>query len=71
MAKVTLKGRCPFCGKEWAVEVSEEGYNAWRFGELAQIALADNTPEERECLISGICPECQESIFGDCEDIGE
>jgi len=63
MAKIILKGKC-FCGNGWEVRVSEEGYDKWRFGEVIQKALPDATPEERECLISGMCPKCQSEIFG-------
>jgi len=33
-------------------------------GELVQVAAPDLSPEEREVLISGLCPDCQKAIFG-------
>lgn len=56
---------CPSCGAPHCVACSAEGFEAWQNGELIQNALPELTPTEREQLISRICPECQESIFGD------
>ena len=64
MAKMGLIGHCPFCDSEWAVEVSEDGYFKWQFeGMLIQEAMPDLSPETRECLISGLCEECQKKFF--------
>lgn len=51
---------CPFCGADHSVIVDFNEYSAWQAGELIQRAM----PTEREQLISGICPKCQEGIFG-------
>lgn len=71
--EIILKGRCPLCGKEWSVAVTEQEYDDWRFfGELIQNALPNHTPEQRECLISGFCVDCQKTIFEpDDEGFGE
>ena len=64
MAKMGLIGHCPFCTREWAVEVPEDGYFKWKFeGMLIQDAMPDLSPETRECLISGLCEECQKKFF--------
>ena len=55
---------CPMCGKEHSVVVDFYGYCAWQSGELIQNALPELSPTEREQLISNLCPECQEKIFG-------
>lgn len=55
---------CPFCHNEHCVEVNENAYYRWQAGELIQNAMPDLSPTEREQLISGLCPECQEIIFG-------
>lgn len=55
---------CPFCGDEHFVTVEMEDYLAWQEGELAQNAFPYLSATEREQLISHICPECQEKIFG-------
>lgn len=70
--EIILKGKCPLCGKDWSVAVTEQEYDDWRFGELIQNALPSHTPEQRECLISGFCADCQKMIFEpDDEDFGE
>ena len=55
---------CPFCRKEVEVEVPLEGFLAWRQGETVQKAFPDAHASIRELLISGICPACQDKIFG-------
>lgn len=55
---------CPFCRNEHRVKVNEDAYYRWQAGELIQNAMPDLSPTEREQLISGLCPECQEIIFG-------
>ena len=55
---------CPFCHKDHTVYTTEESYNKWVNGELIQNAMPFLTPTEREQLISHLCPECQEIIFG-------
>ena len=63
--------RCPFCGKKQEVLVNEKDYILWQDGELAQIAFPYLTAEEREILISGICPQCWNDMFGQDEDEDE
>ena len=55
---------CPICGKEHSVVVDYEAFCDWQNGELIQVAMPNLTPTEREQLISDLCPECQEKIFG-------
>ena len=60
-----LVGRiCPFCGEYHEVMVSEADYAAWQGGELAQDAFPYLTADEREILISGICPKCWADTCG-------
>jgi len=62
--EITVVTRCPFCGKGNEVEVNENDYLDWQDGELVQDAFPYLSPEQRETLISGICPKCWESMFG-------
>ena len=55
---------CPFCHTEHTVLAPFDGYFDWQNGELIQNAMPELTPTEREQLISGLCPNCQEIIFG-------
>lgn len=55
---------CPFCGEDHIVTVPEDGYNRWIRGEKIQIAMPEVPAEDREMLISGICPTCWNKTFG-------
>ena len=75
MKDMTFERPCVFCGKVHSVDLMEYEFNLWREGTLIQEAMPDTSVEDREFLISGICPKCQEDIFGvdddDFEDIPE
>lgn len=75
MKDMTFTRNCVFCGKTHSVDLMEYQFNLWREGELIQNAMPNASVEDREFLISGICPKCQEDIFGvdddDLEDIPE
>ena len=64
MKDLTVVMVCPFCRNEHRVEVNEDAYYRWQDGELIQNAMPDLSPTEREQLISWLCPECQEIVFG-------
>lgn len=61
---INLEIVCPFCGNSFVLSVDEDDYLAWRGGMLVQDAFPYLSAEERELLISGICPECWEKTFG-------
>ena len=62
--EVTVITRCPFCGRGNEVEVNEMDYLDWSDGGLAQVAFPYLSADEREMLISGICPDCWFNTFG-------
>ena len=62
---------CPFCGHAHEVEVNEMDYWDWQDGELAQNAFPYLSADEREMLISGICPTCWDKMFGSDEEPDE
>ena len=64
MTEIILTMECPFCGKEHSVITTEEQYAKYCSGELAQNAFAGLSATEREQIISHLCPQCQEEIFG-------
>lgn len=66
--EVTIVTRCPFCGHANEVEVNEMDYLDWSDGELAQVAFPYLSADEREMLISGICPTCWDEMFGSDEE---
>ena len=61
---ILLEIKCPFCKKSHFVKTTEEEYMNYCAGELVQNAFPNLTPTEREQIISHLCPECQERIFG-------
>ena len=54
---------CPICGKENEIEVNMEDYFDWQNGKLVQNAFPYLSADEREMLISGICPKCWDKMF--------
>ena len=61
---------CPICGEEHKVVVNTDDYFAWNsLGWHTQDAFPYLSDNEREMLISGVCPTCWDSMFGsDDED---
>lgn len=66
--EVCVITRCPFCGRGNEVEVNEMDYLDWSDGELAQVAFPYLSANEHEMLISGICPDCWDGMFGGDEE---
>lgn len=56
--------QCPFCGSINEVGVNEADYWDWQDGELVQNAFPYLSADEREMLITHICPICWEKMFG-------
>ena len=63
MTDVIITRVCPFCGKDYQVVVFEEDYVRCLEGDLVQDCFPYLSATDREFLISGICPTCQDSIF--------
>lgn len=62
--EVNILTVCPICGHAHEIAVNEEDYFAWSFdGVYAQDAFPYLSANEREMLISGVCPECWEKTF--------
>lgn len=59
---------CPFCGQMHEIAVNEDDYWDWQDGMPVQDAFPYLFADDREMLISGICPICWEETFGDDED---
>jgi len=58
-----VKCICPSCRQESIVKVNDKDYENWRNGELIQRSFPYLSPDERELLITGICPECWDKMF--------
>lgn len=60
---------CPMCGKISSVSCDNNAWRAWESGDLlVQEAFPDMDIHTREILVSGMCIECQESLFIEDED---
>lgn len=67
--KVTVETVCPFCGCVNKVTFEERDWYDWQFNAvLIQDAFPYLTADERELLISGICPDCWNGMFGEGEE---
>ena len=54
---------CVFCGEMHEIWVSADDYWDWEPDMHVQDVFPYLSPEEREMLISGICPDCWEKMF--------
>lgn len=56
---------CPMCGATKGIRIKYETYEeiSERRRPIQEI-VPDFNPTEREFLISGYCPDCQEMLFG-------
>ena len=62
---IEIECTCPFCGQTYIVTVEKMDYIFWERSDMpAQKAFPYLSADERELLISGICPECWEKTFG-------
>ena len=66
-----VKTTCPICHCDTYIQVDAEEYARWQAGELIQVAMPYLDADEREILISGICPNCWDDTFGDEDGDGE
>jgi len=64
-----LETVCPFCGKKQQLNLKGDRAIAYKQGKIAyeagyrmQDAFPSFTPDEREFILTGICPTCWESI---------
>ena len=71
LKEVTIVTACPCCGEANFIEANESDYWDWKDGALVQDAFPYLTPNEREALISGLCPWCWEQTFGKEENEDE
>lgn len=61
--EVAVITQCPICGRANEIEVNDMDYLDWKDGTLAQDAFPYLDANEREMLISGICPDCWNNMF--------
>ena len=61
---MTITTTCPFCGKIQFIRVHNEDFHDWENGVPAQEAFPYLSEDDREALISGICPNCWDEMIG-------
>lgn len=71
MEIIYLEATCPLCNHTNSIMVYADDYYAWQNGTLIQDAFPYLSPDDREMLISGICPFCWEKMFGEEEEENE
>ena len=64
MTTLLITKPCPYCGTVSKVGVPESGYRQWKSGTRIQDALPMLSADEREILMSGVCPSCWDDVFG-------
>lgn len=68
MSNITIHTSCPMCREEYSVTVSGKDFDRWKSGVHVQDAFPYLNADDRERLISGICPKCWEETFGEDDD---
>ena len=64
--RIEIATRCPICGKITTISVEESDYIDFSCkGAYAQDAFPYLSVDEREMLISGICPKCWDDMFAE------
>lgn len=62
-----ISGRCPICGRDVHLGLTEEEYEGYQKfqsgGEDLEEAIPDLNAFEREFMITGMCVDCQCSVF--------
>lgn len=68
---ITIITICPICGKETEITVNFEDYLNWQSGMHAIYAFPYLSADQREMLISGVCPSCWDSMYPEEDDEDE
>ena len=65
MNNVYVNVKCPQCGKISTLEMTNEQYEQYISGDsYIQNIFPNWSPAIREMLITGICPDCWNKMFG-------
>ena len=68
---INLVCDCIRCQTNVAMTVYEKDLNLYYQGNLIQKCFPYLSAAEREMIITGFCPTCQEKIYSQFEDEGE
>lgn len=61
--KFEVSVRCPICGEYHSIFVERSDFYTWARGKHPQDVFPYLSADEREILISGICPSCWDKEF--------
>lgn len=64
----TILVKCPHCSAFTEVVAPTEAFRRWRNGEYIQDVLPELSDDDREALISGLCPDCWDEVFGEDDE---
>ena len=62
MASVLITKACPFCKRRYQNVFDADAYRKLEHGMTVQDAFPDRSADDREFLITGICPECWDKM---------
>jgi hypothetical protein len=62
MASVLITKSCPFCHRRYQKNFDADAYKRWQGGVNVQDAFPDRSSDDREFLVTGICPECWDKM---------
>ena len=65
---VTVHGPCYMCHVPQSVTADAAGFAKFEAGDYVQDCLPELSADEREFLLSGICPTCWAGMFPPYED---
>lgn len=65
MRMIDVEVRCPICGKSYIITVPYEGFRNWQDGGRIQRCLPTLSNEDRESLMTGICGDCWDKLYGE------
>lgn len=69
-AMVELTTECVCCRAKKTYTLPAARVKAWNEGMLIQDAFPELSADDREFLISGVCPECWNKIFNEEDNDG-
>ena len=58
-----IRTKCPSCGDTEDLDLPASQYENWRRGALIQNCFPELSADDRERLVSGMCPECWDKLF--------
>jgi len=65
---VDLVTTCPWCNKSENITVTRDELTRWLSGAYVQDALSNHNADEREQILTGICPTCWSNAFNEKEE---